>query len=147
MTMRLTGAARSLVIAAAISCATAGAVNAKAPTTSAMLPNCALTTTPKAAILSIFVNKIAVGGDTAGRRLLQLTKVSSVAWVTDEAKCLRATNSLDTAYWTAPHGGPVYMMQVGTDYAAFPADLNSGGNNLLIHLDSQFRFIAAVLFQ
>lgn len=145
--MRLRGEALSLAIAAVITCATAGAANAKRLTHSAMLPNCALTTTPKAAIISIFVNTIAVGGDTAGRRLLQMTKVSSVAWVTDEAKCLRATKSLDTAYWTAPHGGPVYMMQVGTGFAVFPADPNSGGNNLLIHLDSNYKLVAAILFQ
>lgn len=90
-----------------------------------------------------FVKKIAIEDDTAAQRQLKFTHVSAVTWVTDEAKCLRAIKSLDTTYWTAPRGGPVYLIQVGTGFAVFPGDPKSAPNDLLIHMDSNYKLIAA----
>lgn len=110
----------------------------------AALPYCGLSTGPHAATYADFISKIVVSDDdTASRRILKFTKVASATWVTDETKCQRATAWLDANYWTAPRGGPIYLMQVGTDYAGFPGDPHSAGNAILLHFDSNFNVVAS----
>lgn len=109
-----------------------------------VLPYCGLSTGPHSATYAAFINKIVVtDDDTASRRILKFTKVASATWVTDESKCQRATASLDATFWSAPRGGPIYLMQVGTDYAGFPGDPHSAGNAILLHFDSNFKVVAS----
>ncbi len=146
MTKQHSGAARSLAfIGMLLGVAGTAFGSQRSPKTreASLGTYCAPTTTKKAIILSAYVNKIAVGGDTASRRILKFSHVSSVTWVTDEAKCQRVTKSLDTTFWSAPRGGPVYLMQVGSDFAAFPADLKSQASSLIVHLDAQYKVIAS----
>lgn len=108
----------------------------------AALPSCGLSTGKHASSFADFVNKIVVtDDDTASRRILGFTKVASATWVTDEAKCQRAITWMDANYWTAPRGGPIYLMQVGTDYAGFPGDTHSAGNPMILHFNSNFNVI------
>ncbi len=108
----------------------------------AALPSCGLSTGKHASSFADFVNKIVVtDDDTASRRILGFTKVASATWVTDEAKCQRAITRMDANYWTAPRGGPIYLMQVGTDYAGFPGDTHSAGNPMILHFNSNFNVI------
>lgn len=108
------------------------------------LPNCVPSTDPDASTLSDFINKIVVlDDDTASRRIMKFTKVASATLVTDETKCQRAVASLDSKFWTTARGGPIYLMQVGTDYAAFPRDSHSRGNSIFIHFDSNFNIVAS----
>jgi hypothetical protein len=110
----------------------------------AFLPYCGLSTDRHASTYSAFINKIVVlDDDTASRRIMKFTKAASATWVTDESKCQRATQSIDTTFWSAPQGGPIYLMQVGTDYAAFPGARHVIANSIFLHLDSNFKVVAS----
>ena len=122
-----------------------GSLAARRPAREPMaLPNCEPSSDPDASTYSDFINKIVVlDDDTASRRIMKFSKATSATWVTDETKCQRAIASLDTKFWTAARGGPIYLMQVGTDYAAFPGDAKSKGNSLFFHFDSNFNIVAS----
>jgi hypothetical protein len=108
------------------------------------LPNCEPSSDADASLYSDFINKIVVlDDDTASRRIMKFSKATSATWVTDEVKCQKAIATLDTKFWTAARGGPIYLMQVGTDYAAFPGDAKSKGNSLFFHFDSNFNILAS----
>ncbi|MDQ2929613.1 MAG: hypothetical protein M3Y05_02165 [Gemmatimonadota bacterium] len=63
-----------------------------------------------------------------------------VLWVTDEAKCRKAVATLD-AQWPDPHGGPVYLLQIGSEYAAVQGDPRSIANFAIVHLGEYFEIL------
>ncbi len=75
--------------------------------------------------------------------MLLFNKVTSTSWVTDETKCQRALTSLNANFYQTAIVGPIYMMQVGSDYAAFP----DAGDGILFHFDPNFNIVASVVWQ
>ena len=60
--------------------------------------------------------------------------ISQVAGVTDETKCKRASQAIDSAKLGQVRGDGLYLVSVGTHYLALPAT----SNRVIVHLDSLF---------
>ena len=61
--------------------------------------------------------------------------ISQVLGVTDESKCQRASQAVDSINIGAPRGGGLYLVAVGTHYLALPATTDG----VIVHFDNLFR--------
>jgi hypothetical protein len=107
---------------------------------------CGSSTAPLGKALIWAVQRMTVDGDTETRHILQFASISPTKWVTDETKCRKVLATVDKL-WPAPRGGPVYVMQVGTDYAVIQGDKKSGANRVVMHVDSAYNYIVSIVWQ
>lgn len=107
---------------------------------------CGSSTAPLGKVLTWAVQKMTVDGDTETQHILEFKTISPAVWVTDETKCQKILTTVDKL-WSVPRGGPVYVMQVGTDYAVIQGDKKSGANQVVMHVDATFKYIASIVWQ
>lgn len=107
---------------------------------------CGSSTAPLGQTLTWAVQKMTVDGDTQTQHILEFKTISPTAWVTDETKCQKILATVDKL-WPAPRGGPIYVMQVGPDYAVIQGDKKSGANRVVMHVDATFKYIASIVWQ
>jgi hypothetical protein len=60
--------------------------------------------------------------------------ISQVVGVTDESKCQRASQAVDSVHIGAPKAGALYLVAVGTHYLALPATTDG----VIVHYDNLF---------
>jgi len=108
--------------------------------------NCGSSTAKLGQQLTAIVQKMTVDGDTATQHSLQFASISPAVWVTDETKCTKILATVDKL-WPAPRGGPVYVMQLGTDYAVIQGDKKAGPNRPVMHVDAAFKYIVSGIWQ
>lgn len=75
----------------------------------------------------------------ASLRNMPKADTSAVWLVTDDSLCHRASMSLDSGFYTSPHGYPLYLARVEGRYAAFPPSESTVG--YWVHMDSRFHVI------
>jgi hypothetical protein len=107
---------------------------------------CGSSTAPLGQALTWAVQRMTVDGDTDTQHILAFKTISPTSWVTDETTCKKILATVDKR-WSAPRGGPVYVMQVGPDYAVIQGDRKSGPNRVVMHVDSAFKFVAGIVWQ
>lgn len=108
--------------------------------------NCGSSTAVLGQTLTQLVQKMTVDGDTATQRSLKFASISPAVWVKDETKCTKILTTVDKL-WFAPRGGPVYVMQLGTDYAVIQGDNKAGPNRPIMHVDAAFKYIGSGIWQ
>jgi hypothetical protein len=107
---------------------------------------CGASTAPLGQTLMWAVQRMTVDGDTETQHILKFVSISPAVWVTDETKCTKILATVDKL-WPAPRGGPVYVMQLGTDYAVIQGDKKAGPNRPVMHVDAAFKYIASIVWQ